>query len=737
MAKIAKFQLEDGRVGRFEVPDDATQEEVEAYAEEQQQKADAFMASIEEQQPPPEPGFGERLGRSVGLAGRAAVEGAGELAGIVTNPITYAANQIPGVNLDTTAELATRGADYAGLPSPENTSERLSSQAMKWVVPAGAVARGANAVAKGGSQLASTIARAPGPSMTRWEAFAKGSNQLAETLARAPGSQMTGAAAGGVSSEYVRETGGGPVAQLAAGLGGGFGGAAMPALAQKLGNGVMAVVNSLRGTQTDIRQINLALEQILATNGITLDELGGSIRANLVEEMQVAISQGREINPDIVRRLADHALVGTTPIRSTVTLDPAHITQEKNLAKIGANSTDDNLMRLHQIQNENDKVLTRNLNEMGAGTERTAYDAGQRVKEGLRTVDDTRPMTGPPSPGPSKQVVDRAYRAVRAADGRYAGINTRAFSTAANDALDQNQLGYVLPAEARAWLNNVSDGTIPLNVNVMEQSDSMLSGLQRTANRKGESQQALAIQHVRNALWEAPIDTAAGERAAQQYHLARRLARERFRLIEENPAMRAALDDADPDKFMNTYVLGTGNDASVRNVRALARDLRVVPEAFQAARENILYYIKGKAMGANADETSNFSAAGYNRVIKSIGLEKLQAFFSPAEVRRLRAVGRVAGYEKYQPVGSAVNNSNTTAALTGFIERTVSSTAARHIPILRYFASGAESMAQSQRHRVGAGEALNPSILKPQEAQAMMPNIAPLAVPMAIDQANQ
>ena len=56
---------------------------------------------------------------------------------------------------------------------------------------------------------------------------------------------------------------------------------------------------------------------------------------------------------------------------------------------------------------------------------------------------------------------------------------------AANDALDAGQFGHYLPAQIRNLLNDVSTGTVPLNVNTAVQIDSVLLPLllRRAASR--------------------------------------------------------------------------------------------------------------------------------------------------------------------------------------------------------------------------------------------------------------
>ena len=60
-----------------------------------------------------------------------------------------------------------------------------------------------------------------------------------------------------------------------------------------------------------------------------------------------------------------------------------------------------------------------------------------------------------------------------------------------------------------------------------------------------------------------------------------------------------------------------------------------------------------------------FSQSAYNKALNQIGDRKLNLFFSPEEVQQLRTVGRVSSYMQNQPVGSAVNNSNSGSLLLG------------------------------------------------------------------------
>ncbi len=76
-------------------------------------------------------------------------------------------------------------------------------------------------------------------------------------------------------------------------------------------------------------------------------------------------------------------------------------------------------------------------------------------------------------------------------------------------------------------------------------------------------------------------------------------------------------------------------------------------------------HLKEKALSGAADEVGKFSQSAFNKALNQIGDRKLAIFFSPEEIAQLKATGRAASYMQAQPVGSAVNNSNSGALMLG------------------------------------------------------------------------
>lgn len=160
--------------------------------------------------------------------------------------------------------------------------------------------------------------------------------------------------------------------------------------------------------------------------------------------------------------------------------------------------------------------------------------------------------------------------------------------------------------------------------------------------------------------------------------------------MEKTPALRAVREGVEPDKFVQTFIIGNGSKANTADLAALRRSLKGNQEAMTAVKTQITSYLKSQALNGAADEVGNFSQSAYNKALRSIGDRKLSMFFSPDEIALLKANGRVASYEQFQPRGSAVNNSNTSGAFVGFLDRVSNSPLLSKIPFGNQLALPAE-----------------------------------------------
>jgi hypothetical protein len=215
---------------------------------------------------------------------------------------------------------------------------------------------------------------------------------------------------------------------------------------------------------------------------------------------------------------------------------------------------------------------------------------------------------------------------------------------------------------------------MPFNVDIAEQLKTQIAKLQRNTS-DGSARHALGL--VRQALDETPLmsapkvnpgnlpavpgtvppsPAALGQESINAFNQARDAARQRFQWRESARPIEAAVNGAQPDKFVQQFVInGTLEDA-----RAIAQNAPV-----QEVRNAILAHIKGQALSGAKDEVGKVSQSALNKAIDSIGDRKLALFFTPEEIALLKANSRVASYTQVQPVGSAVNNSNSGALLLG------------------------------------------------------------------------
>lgn len=574
--------------------------------------------------------------RQLGLTARHALTGLGGAVGVLSDPIASMINlgvmatgrEAPIPNARTTA----RGvADWLGLPKPATPTERVVGDASELLAGVGTTGAAGKA-----AQLGAPAAKKVGDFLTQ---------SLLNQLTAATGSGLAGGAA--------KETGGGAGAQFLASMLGGVVGGAAPNAA----TGVKDWITRLAAPKMTPQQIDLRIERLLSDQGIDWKAIPTSARMSLRRELGKAVQTGDDLNSDAVRRLLDYRTVGATPTRGTVTLDPVQITREKNLSKLAANSGQTELHGLPKIQNDNNKALIQRLNEV-RGTEVDPYTAGKRAVDTIAARD-----------AKIGTIESGLYRNAREAAGREIPLNREDFVRQAYEALAKENKGAFLPDKINKLLEQIRTGRgsfggqefdVPFNVDVI---DNLKTTLAKASRSTADGNEKAAIAIVRNALENTqPTQGGLPTQAMHAFDAARKIARARRQWWESSPAVTAAVDGVEPDQFVKRFVLS--ESANFNDVTKLAKEVQRNPQAREAIKSAIAGHLKDKALSGAADEVGNFSAAGYNRALRSLE-KKLPLFFSAEEVAQLKALGRVASYEVAQPRGSAVNNSNTAGMMLG------------------------------------------------------------------------
>lgn len=607
----------------------------------------------------PERSFVERAGdairdipRQVGLTARYGLEGVGQAAELVTEPVA-GLMRAAGIPTKSTGQLAASLADTIGLPAPQTASERVVGDASRMVAGAGGVVGAGRGLAKAGMQT------------------------LGGFLSQQPAAQLTSAAGAGAAGGAVRESGGSEGEQMLGAVLGGLGGAAVPGAAARVANSVKNAPGKLAdlvnpARNVPVQQLDGQIKIKLEGSGVDWEAIPEKVRQLVRQDVQQALKVGGDLDTAALQRLVDFRTVGATPTRGTVTLDPVQITKEKNLAKMGANSQNANAQKLVSVESSNNKVLLDNFGRLGADRGADTHAVGEQAVGGLQSWLEAR-----------KANVNQLYQAARDSNGRSVALDGASFTRQASQLLDDNLLGHALPKDVERHLNRIAMGEVPFNVDYAEQLKTVIGKLQRGTS-DGSTRMALGM--VRQALDDVtPATGVVGKSgvanpgnlpavrgtnavapledgAIAAFNKARAANREMMQQIEKVPALKKLWDgDLAPDDFIKRYVLSSS--AKVQDVAELVKVMDASGK--QALRDGVLGQLKAAATGGAQDELAKFSAAGFRRALDQLGDRKLNLLFSKEDVQALKALSRVADYTTHQPVGAAVNNSNSGALLAG------------------------------------------------------------------------
>jgi hypothetical protein len=471
--------------------------------------------------------------------------------------------------------------------------------------------------------------------------------QAAEMLSANMGQQLSSAAGAGLAGGAVREAGGGPVHQGVASLIGGVAGGVVPQAMQGIGTAIRGLVNRPSPQQMD-QQISVLLQRA----DVDYSALPAAARQALRNDLADALRTGQELDPVALRRLADFRAAGVTPTRGMVSQNPVQITREQNLAKIGANSSDDGLQGLALLQNQNNARLIQGMNGLGAPVDPT--QAGRLVagsiagtRDALRGAERAAWNEARATPGYTQPIYPDALNAINRALG------------------DEGMMGFMNPTISR-YMEAFQTGQQPFTPQAYRNLQSMLSN--ELAKGGNEAAAARIARQALEATPMAPITNPRGidfgnmpvtaqAAAALRAHdaqpgdavaaidRARAATRAAYGYGESSPLVRSVLADgssSDPTRIAQRFVIGGTPDEA----RVVAQE--VGPQGREVIRNALLTQIKKEALNGASDEVGKVSQSSLNAAINKMGREKLALFFSPEELRSLQTLGRVASYMQVQ-----------------------------------------------------------------------------------------
>lgn len=609
---IARFQMPDGRIGRFEVPDGTTPEQAQQLIE--QQINQVGIPDAPQAKQPAAPTDEQKTRASIPARFAYGVAqpmiGAGQL---LAHGIS--AGEQPGTFL---GDMAQNVDDYWKQQDQAQT-------AAKQATGTGADVAGfvGNVVSPANALIAAAAPAAP---------------------AALGGKMALGAGIGAASGAVQPVTGEGDFAsQKAAQVGiGAAAGGALSGLIGAAANKISKLIKpqDLNSPET-LQKANAAINEAIRENGSDPANYSPDVLDKLREHILTGLKDGKEIDAAAQLRKTDFEGAGIQPLLGQITRDPTQYSHERNLR--GA------IPELAGVFQGQGEALRKQIGGY-AGEASDAYQGGNKLIDALRSADASQ-----------KQGISQLYDAARNESGRYAQVNTKQFSDMANNALDEGMLGHYLPDGTRRLLNDISSGKVPLTVNNLVQVDTVLSGAQRSAGQG--TPEALAIGKIRDALNNADIESGAGEAAKKAFDTAKAAARERFAKLDAIPGLKAVAEgDAMPDNFAQKYIVNGKADEVKRLADALKQSS---PEAYQEARNQLGAAIERAAYGENAAGDAALRPEMLSKALRQIGSEKLSAFFSKDEIAKLQQLNRVGAYINKPPDAASVNYSNSTTALLG------------------------------------------------------------------------
>lgn len=597
-----------------------------------------------------------QFGRQLGLTARYGIEGVTGAAGAFVDPVLRMAGS------PTVAGGGVALSDMIGLPNPQGSTERIVGDVSRMAAGAGGIVGAAGKAAQAVSSPA-----------------ARGALELASSN---PASQVAAGAGAGGGAGYMRETGGSNASQLVGAVGGGLLGGVVPGAGMATARGLSGLANKLTPQQLDVK-----ISRAAQSAGVDYSMLPSAVKAAIREDAQKVLQAGGSLDEAALRRLSDYRLVGATPLKGSITQDPALITQQMNAAKAQAAMGDASPTSLPAIQNANMRRLVQNMDDMGAEGAPTREAAGQAAQNVILGKDAR-----------AKAIENALYKKAQGESGRTVQLDRAFFTNRADELLREKGKNAFLPASLRSRINEIAYGVknskgeqfdVPFDVDAIDTIKTELAAASR-ASKDGNEKAAIAM--VRQALEETPITSDGmpadvAQLAMNAFDKARKFARARRNWQESAAAIKDTLDDVPPDRFIEQYVIGGSNKASAGEVMKLWGELRK-GKADGVAKSYVLDYLKRQATrdgaGAAADDATQFSAPGLTKALDAIGDSKLKIIFTPEELQRLKAVRNVAKYETAQTRGSAVNNSNTAAtAFAGFLNWVAGSPMLKRIPFAK------------------------------------------------------
>ena len=267
-----------------------------------------------------------------------------------------------------------------------------------------------------------------------------------------------------------------------------------------------------------------------------------------------------------------------------------------------------------------------------------------------------------------KSAISANYQAAADANGGELPLSGENFVATANAKLKEANRSRFLPSEIQGILDDEkSNGN--MSYNDFENYRTILATAARKAERAGDGNAAFAIGQVRDALEATPMSEASAPVKAL-YDTARQSAKERFDLIKNNPAYKAAISDTrTPDeiaqgvlhpaanKFVDNFY---GPKTPQVNINRLVNILGKDSEAHQGLNAAVIDKI-AQASGIKGGPNDVVSQSALNKQVKSVYQTNLPFMLSADGLKKLHDLADVSALTEHVQGAKTYSNVSGTA----------------------------------------------------------------------------
>ena len=393
------------------------------------------------------------------------------------------------------------------------------------------------------------------------------------------------------------------------------------------------------------------------TTGATVQELLTRASPELQAATKTMIANGERINPAALENRIKAEQFGLKLTAGEASQDLAQLSEEFNSKKTNPAMAD--------YLSERNPKLAQGFQDIRARVAPDVYEpdpvkASNIALENMVQQDQAR-----------RALISRNYQAAADANGGQLPLSGQNFVAEAQAKLKEANRQRFLPSEIQGILEDEkTNGN--MSYNDFENYRTILATAARKAERAGDGNAAFAIGQVRDALETTPMSSATGPVKAL-YDVARNSAKNRFDLIKNNPAYKAAISDTRlpeeiaqgvlhpaANKFVDTFY---GPKTPQVNIKRLVNILGKDSESHQGLNAAVIDKI-AQASGIKGGANDVVSQAALNKQVRTLYQTNLPSMLPPEGLQKLHDLADVAALTEHVKPGTYANVSGTAIAQT-------------------------------------------------------------------------